>query len=100
MNTHYLMTFNVPPALEGMVVDYLLTLETTQGFSSFPVFAHHHENKGLSLAEQVTGRQKKVRFQLSVNADNLPTLLNDFKANFVNTGIHYWIAPIIEQGSL
>ena len=56
--TEYLVTLNIPPSLEEMMVDSLLMLETEHGFSSFPVNAHHHDNKGLSLAEQVTGRQK------------------------------------------
>ncbi|MEQ1531370.1 MAG: DUF3240 family protein, partial [Methylococcales bacterium] len=58
----YLVTFNVPPSIEGMVVDCLLLLETARGFSSFPVSAHDHINRGLSIAEQVTGRQRKIRF--------------------------------------
>jgi len=62
----YLVTLNIPPSLEEMMVDNLLLLETEHGFSSFPVNAHHHVNKGLSLAEQVTGRQKRVRFQMYV----------------------------------
>jgi len=47
MNNEYLVTLNVPPALEEIIVDCLLMLECEKGFSSLPVFAHHHENKGL-----------------------------------------------------
>jgi len=54
----YLVTLNVPLSLEEAVVDSLLTLESEHGFSSFPVNSHDHKNEGLSLAEQVTGRQK------------------------------------------
>ena len=46
----YLVTLNIPPSLEEMMVDSLLMLEAEHGFSSFPVSAHHHDNKGLSLA--------------------------------------------------
>ncbi len=60
--TEYLVTLNIPPSLEEMMVDSLLMFEEDHGFSSFPVSGHHHVNKGLSLAEQVTGRQKRIRF--------------------------------------
>ena len=71
----YLVTLNIPPSLEEMMVDSLLMLETEHGFSSFPVNAHHHENKGLSLAEQVTGRQKRIRFQMYVPVQKLPAVI-------------------------
>jgi hypothetical protein len=53
--TEYLVTLNIPPSLEEMMVDSLLMLESEHDFSSFSVSAHHHHdnNKGLSLAEQV-----------------------------------------------
>ena len=70
----YLVTLNIPPSLEEMMVDNLLMLEAEHGFRSFPVNAHHHDNKGLSLAEQVTGRQKRIRFQMYVPVQELPAL--------------------------
>jgi hypothetical protein len=45
--TEYLVTLNIPPSLEELMVDSLLLLESEHGFSSFPVNAHHHVNKGL-----------------------------------------------------
>jgi hypothetical protein len=96
--TEYLVTLNIPPSLEGMMVDSLLMLETEHGFSSFPVNAHHHANKGLSLAEQVTGRQKRVRFQLYVPVEKLPVLLEQLRQEFSGSGIQYWVLPVIENG--
>ena len=58
----FLVTLNVPVSLEEAIVDCLLILESEYGFSSFPVNSHDHKNKGLSLAEQVSGRQKKNPF--------------------------------------
>lgn len=94
----YLVTLNIPPGLEEMMVDTLLMMETEHGFSSFPVNAHHHVNKGLSLAEQVTGRQKRVRFQMYVSVDKLPALLTRLRQEFSGSGIQYWILPVIENG--
>jgi hypothetical protein len=91
---------NVSPSLEESLVDCLLDFEHTQGFSSLPVFAHDHRNQGFSLAEQVSGRQKKIRFQLYVNKSNIAELLLRLKSDFSGSGIHYWVAPIIEQGEI
>jgi hypothetical protein len=98
--TEYLVTLNIPPSLEEMIVDSLLLLEAEHGFSSFEVNAHHHENKGLSLAEQVTGRQKRMRFQMYVEVTKLPTLLAQLREEFSGSGIQYWVLPVIESGVL
>lgn len=94
----YLITLNIPPSLEEMMVDSLLMLESEHGFSSFPVNAHHHDNKGLSLAEQVTGRQKRIRFQLYVPEHELSALLAQLRQDFTGSGIQYWVLPVIENG--
>ncbi len=98
MNNEYVVTLNVPPALEEIMVDCLLMFESEKGFSSLPVFAHHHENKGLSLAEQVTGRQKRLQFQLHVNTLDLEKLLAQLREEFSGAGIQYWVTPILNQG--
>ena len=96
--TEYLVTINIPPSLEEIMVDSLLMLEAEHGFSSFPVYAHHHDNKGLSLAEQVTGRQKRTRFQMYVPIQELPALLAQLRNEFAGSGIQYWVLPVIENG--
>lgn len=94
----YLVTINVPPGLEELVVDCLLMLESEHGFSSLPVSAHDHRNEGLSLAEQVTGRQRKIRFQMYVPEQGLSVLLAQLRQEFSGSGIHYWVLPVIENG--
>jgi hypothetical protein len=96
--TEYLVTINVPPTLEEAVVDCLLILESAQGFSSFPVSSHDHKNEGLSLGEQVTGRQRKVRFQMYVPEQSLTKLLEQLRTEFSGSGINYWVMPVIENG--
>lgn len=96
----YLVTLNVPPSLEETIVDCLLTFESEDGFSSYPVNAHDHRNEGLSLAEQVTGRQKKIRFQMYLPERKLPDLLAKLKNEFQGSGIHYWVLPVIKNGYL
>ena len=94
----YLVTLNVPPSLEEAIVDSLLMMEEELGFSSFTVNSHHHENKGLSLAEQVTGRQKQLRFQMYIDKSALDKLVAHLKHEFSGSGIQYWVLPIIDNG--
>jgi hypothetical protein len=96
----FLVTINVPPELEEAVVDCLLTLESEYGFSTFQVNAHDHKNEDLSLAEQVTGRQKKIRFQMYLADAGLAELMSQLQNEFTGSGIHYWVMPIIENGIL
>jgi hypothetical protein len=100
MNDEYLLTLNISQSLEEAMVDCLLQLESELGFSSFPVNVHHHQNRGLSVAEQVTGRQKQIRFQINVSAQNLPSLLASIDEAFSGSGIRYWVLPIVEHGAI
>ncbi len=94
----YLVTLNVPTTLEEAIVDCLLSFESEHGFSSLPVNAHDHKNQGLSLAEQVTGRQKKIRFQMYISKQDLTLLLEQLKTGFTGSGIHYWVLPVVDKG--
>jgi len=94
----YSVSLEAPLSLEEAVVDCLLTLESEHGFSSFPVNSHDHKNEGLSLAEQVSGRQKKIRFQMYVPEDGLAGLLEQLRTEFSGSGIKYWVLPVIENG--
>ena len=96
----FLITLNVPTVLEEAIVDCLLTFETAQGFSSFPVNAHDHRNQGLSIAEQVTGRQRKMRFQMYIDKQHVSALLTQLKTDFAGSGLHYWVVPVIEHGEI
>ncbi len=97
-NKEYLVTLNVPLSLEEAIVDSLLMLEEELGFSSLIVNSHHHENKGLSLAEQVTGRQKQLRFQMYIDKQGLAPLIEQLKEEFSGSGIQYWVLPVIDNG--
>lgn len=99
-NVEYLVTINVPISLEEAMVDCLLAFENAQGFSSYPVYAHDNLHETLSLAEQVSGRQKKIGFQLYIEHSALSKLLEHLKAEFSGAGLRYWVMPIIEQGEI
>ncbi|PPD19076.1 MAG: hypothetical protein CTY18_06560 [Methylomonas sp.] len=94
----YLVTLNVPASLEEAMVDCLLVFESEHGFSSFQVNAHDHKNVGLSLLEQVSGRQKKIRFQIYVPETGLAPFLAELKQRFTGANINYWVLPVFEHG--
>jgi hypothetical protein len=97
MDKDRLVILNAPFALEEAVVDCLLTLESEHGFTSFPLNVHHHENKGLSVAEQVSGRQKQICFQIHVDEAGAGLLLKRLKEEFAGAGIQYWVIPMLES---
>jgi hypothetical protein len=94
----FLVTINAPLLLEENIVDCLLAIEGANDFSSLIVNAHTSNHEHLSLAEQVTGRQKQIRFQLYVSEKQLPTLVEQLKQQFSGSGIHYWVLPVLEGG--
>lgn len=94
----FVLTINVPPSLEEALVDCLLSLAWRQGFTSFSANVHDHKSEGLSLAEQVAGHQRKIRFQMYVDRQNVSALLTKLKADFAGSGLHYWLIPALEQG--
>ncbi len=100
MSKDCLVILNAASSLEEAVVDCLLTLESEHGFSSFPVNVHHHENKGLSLAEQVTGRQKQICFQIHIDEEGAKLLLKRLQEEFSGAGIQYWIVPMLESSEI
>ena len=96
----YLVTINVPPILEEAVVDCLLAIESANGFSSLAVNAHTSEHHALSLAEQVAGRKEQIRFQMYVPEQQLSVLIERLKSCFAGSGIHYWVMPVLESGTI
>ena len=96
----FLVTINVPPLLEESVVDCLLAIESADGFSSLVVSAHGSEHEALSLAEQVAGRKKQIRFQMYVPEQQLNVLIDKLKQDFSGAGIHYWVMPVLESGAI
>ena len=98
MSHDYLITLHVPPSLEEAVVDCLLGFENPQGFASFRIDAHHHRAEGLSLAEQVSGRQARICFEINLQKAGIEPVLTQLKTDFSGAGIRFWVTPILDQG--
>ncbi|MBS1213367.1 MAG: hypothetical protein H6R26_1984 [Proteobacteria bacterium] len=100
MTGQYLVTLAAPPALEESIVDWLLQFGSQTGFTSQAVHGHSSREEGLSLAEQVAGRKRQVRFQLHIDAEEWPRFIEQLKRDFTGAGLHYWLVPVIESGHL
>lgn len=93
-----LFTLIAPPSLEEPLVDWLLEFEPEHGFSSLPVNGHSCRQAGLTLAEQVSGRKRRVRFEMHLPEAEWRPLVERLRQDFAGAGIHYWVSPVIEQG--
>ncbi|HKK13246.1 MAG TPA: DUF3240 family protein [Gammaproteobacteria bacterium] len=89
-----------PPALEEPLADWLLDRSNGTGFSTVPLSGHGSGLTGLSVAEQVAGRQRRVQFQIHGPRAGLEALLSDLKAEFAGADLHYWMIPLLAAGHL
>lgn len=98
MTDQHLIILHAASALEDNIADCLLALESAHGFNCFPLNLYHHENKALSLTEQVTGRQKQICFQIHTDGQGLDFLLSRLRDEFKGAGIRYWVVPLTQSG--
>ena len=98
MSSQQRLTLTITPNLEDALSDYLLSLEEVGGFTSYPVRGHG-ENRQLSIAEQVTGRQKRIQFELILATEDVPRVLGGLKQH-VGGDIFFWYQDINGSGRL
>ena len=95
-----LVVITSPPSLESNLVDWLLARDGGTGFSSFQLHGHSTHHDHLSVAEQVSGRQRRVQFQIQVSGSELETLLANLESDFGGADLHFWVVPVLAGGHL
>ncbi len=96
-----LLILIVPIKLEELMVDELLQASEISGFTSSLVFGHgSFKHAQLSLAEQVSGRQRRIQFMLHAEQSVLQALLVKLKAEFADAGLHYVLQPVLDAGEI
>jgi len=95
-----LAVISSPPSLESQLVDWLLARDGGSGFSSAAIHGHSTHHDHLSVAEQVSGRQRRLQFQVQLAAAELDRFLDDLKAEFGGADLHYWVLPVLAGGHL
>src|SRR5512143_1233241 len=94
------VTINVAPAAEERVVDWLLGREEATGFTSYAAFGHGASHDELSVAEQVTGRQRRVEIRLELPQPLVEPFLSALIAAFDGTDLYYFVTPVLRSGHL
>ena len=95
-----LVVLNVTPGLEEPVVDWLLGREGDAGFTSGIAYGHGADNDGLSIAEQVTGRRRRVRFEVAMPAAARDAFLAEAATQFGSADVHVMVLPMLANGPL
>lgn len=100
MSIECLLVIVATPTIEETLVDWLLAREGLSGFSSNRIDGHGSRPSTLSLAEQVTGRERKVMFHVHTDCDAVETLVADLKQDMAGAGLHYWVMPLMDAGPI
>ncbi len=88
-SNHGILTLIAPQTIEEDLVDFFLDREHQYGFTSQHVRGHTSQHSGMSVVEQVTGRQQRVQFQILVTSEQARCSFLRLEASFPRAGIHY-----------
>ena len=89
-----ILTLNVPPTIEEAIVDWLLETDESVEFTSHAVYAHGGAHD-LNVAEQVTGRRRRVEFRIELHDSSLESFVASLSAAFRGTDIRYFATPML-----
>ena len=95
-----LLTLVMPPALSGLLVDWLLEQPEVVGFISLPVNGHGGGEHSMTAAEKVAGYRKGWLVQTHLPKSKARALLARLQQEFTGSEIHYWMTPLIVGGHL
>jgi hypothetical protein len=95
------VTLNAPRALEEQLVDWLLEREDTRSFTSYVAYSHSgRPGKQLSIAEQVSGRQRRIEVRIEVPADAIDGLLAHLESMGGDADLHFTVTPLLRAGHI
>jgi hypothetical protein len=94
------VTINVAPAVEERLIDWLLGREEVAGFTSYAAYGHGSRHDELSIAEQVTGRQRRMEMRTELPHDAIESFLEALTAAFAGTDLYYSVLPVLRSGHL
>ena len=94
------VTLSFTPALEERVIDWLLTRDDVATFTAYAVDAHGAGHEALSVAEQVSGRQRRIEVRVELPAAALDGWLEALGNAFGAADVRYFVTPILRSGRL
>jgi hypothetical protein len=95
-----IVTINVAPVAEERLIDWLLGRDDAAGFTSYAAYGHGASHDDLTVAEQVTGRQRRVELRLEIASEQLETFLAGLLEGFAGTDLYYSVVPALRSGHL
>jgi hypothetical protein len=93
------VTLTVAPTLEERIVDWLLARQDVETFTGYTTYGHGGE-RDLSVAEQVSGRRRRVELRVELAAEALDEWLAALGERFSGADVGYFVAPILRSGHL
>jgi len=91
-----MLVLNLIPELEDDMVDYLIANPHVGGFTSYRTRGHG-EHSNMSLAEQVSGRRRRLQFEVILEESAVADLVGELAEN-VGQDILYWQQVISNLG--
>jgi nitrogen regulatory protein PII len=91
-----LLVLNVSPEFEEELVDCLLEQPEVSGFTTYHVFGHG-EGGRMTMAEQVSGRRKRLQVELVVESQVVSRLITRVRQSVGVDGV-YWEQPVRNLG--
>jgi hypothetical protein len=93
-----LLVLNASPQLEEDLIDYLLQADGVEGFTAQAAYGHGPEGR-MTLAEQVTGRRKRLQVTILLSEQYVAGVLDGLATN-VGRDIVWWQQPVIASGRI
>lgn len=94
------VTLTLAPALEERLIDWLLGRLDVEAFTGYAAYAHAVTGSDLSVAEQVSGRRRRVEIRVELQARALDDWLAGLSEAFGGADMSYLVAPILRSGRL
>lgn len=82
--------------MRDALVDWLLGYPQKLVFTSTAIDCYGLDPGALNVAEQVTGRQRKLELQIPADIDTARDIYSGLRLAFPNPELHYWIQPVVE----
>lgn len=98
-NQQYLVTFIVPAEIEIAVAECFVAFEMELGAQRVNNDMPEHCITRF-LTEQEGPERKSRRFQIYAEKNDIFALLEKLKSQFPDSGVHYWIMPVLESGAI
>lgn len=87
------------PELIEPLLDRLLMHPNVPAFVSQQA-ASHGGHGDMAQREQVLGRADAVQIQVLLAVDDLDAVLTELRLHYTNSGVMFWVVPVLSRGVL